>query len=115
MAAGKLDITIEEGAQFKLIIVWRNSTGAVINTSSGYTARMKIRESTTGTEIDELLSGAEIALGASNIVITITGTVTAGYDFDWGVYDLEVELTSGTVITRLLQGAVKFDREVTFT
>lgn len=115
MAAGKLDITIEEGADFFLFLTWLDNDGNAKDISS-YTARMKIKESVVDAgEIDNLTSGTgEITLGgtAGTIQIDIAAGVTANYDFDWGVYDLEL-ISAGGVVTRLIEGAVKFSREVT--
>ena len=46
----------------------------------------------------------------NNIELSMTATATAALDFDTGVYDLE--LVSGTEVTRLLEGIVTLSREV---
>jgi len=45
-----------------------------------------------------------------NIELSMSATATAALDFDTGVYDLE--LVSGTEVTRLLEGIVTLSREV---
>ncbi len=112
MAAGKLDIVIEEGADFSMTLTWLDNAGAAVDIT-GYTARMKVKEAVGGTLIQSLTDGSGITLGgtAGTVVIAMTAVQTAGYDFDWGVYDLE--LVTGGVVTRLVEGAVKFTREVT--
>ena len=112
MSAGKLDIVIEEGSDFFLHLTWLDNAGAA-HDLSGYSAAMKIKEAVAGTEIDNLVSGTEITLGgaAGTIQVDIGGSVTAAYSFDWGVYDLWVDDGSG-VVTRIVEGAVKFSREV---
>lgn len=83
---------------------------------TSYSARMHIREDVDDvTAIDELSStGGEITLSVTDgrIEITIADTVTAAYDFDEAVYDLEVEDGTG-VVTRLLYGTVTLSKEVT--
>jgi hypothetical protein len=83
---------------------------------TGYIARMHIRESIDdATPVDDLTSaGGDITLSAPDgrIVVTIEDTVTATYEFDEAVYDLEVEDTNG-VTTRLLYGTVTLSKEVT--
>ena len=79
----------------------------------GYTARMMIKESAGGTAIISLTNSSGITLAASgnNIVIEISATDTAAMDFDNAVYDLEI--VSGTEVTRVLEGKVKLSREIT--
>ena len=115
MAAGKHDITIEQGATFTLNLSYKDSAGDVVDLSSSYTSRMKIRESTGGTIIASTESGdspkntLSIALAASgnNIIVTMT----AALDFDNAVYDLE--LVAGAVIDRIIEGRVFLSKEIT--
>ena len=115
MAAGRYDIMIEQGATFSLPISYKDSTGSVVDlvAGDGYTARMMIKESAGGTAIISLTSSSGITLASSgnNIVIEISATDTAAMDFDNAVYDLEI--VSGTEVTRVLEGKVKLSREIT--
>lgn len=116
MTAGQHDITIEQGATFRLSLVWRDSAGALIDVT-GYTARMQVRRRHT-TEDPPALSltsaAGDIVLGgaAGTIVITAAATVTDDIDFKTGVYDLEMEDVDGFV-TRLIEGSVTITPEVT--
>jgi len=119
MAAGKYDITIEQGSTFTLNLSYKDSDGAVVDLSVGYTGRMKIRESTGGTIIASTESGdspkntLSIALAASgnNIIVTMTAANTAALDFDNAVYDLE--LVAGTTVDRIIEGRVFLSKEIT--
>ena len=113
MAAGRYDITIEQGATFSLPISYKDSTGSVVDLSSSYTSRMMIKESVGGTTIKSLTNGSGMTLAASgnNIVVDISATDTASMDFDNAVYDLEI--VSGSTVTRVLEGKVKLSREIT--
>ena len=119
MAAGKYDITIEQGATFTLNLSYKNSAGAVQDLSSSYTARMKIRESVGGTIIASTESAespkniitSALAASGNNIIMGITAVNTATLDFDNAVYDLE--LAGGTTVDRFMQGRVALDREIT--
>ena len=78
-------------------------------------ARMHIREERDDTAtIVELVSPDDIDISAADALITIniTDEATALYDFDEGVYDLELEDSAGDV-TRLIEGSVTLCREVT--
>lgn len=119
MSAGRYDLSIEQGATFTLPISYKDSNDAVINLSSGYTARMRIKESHGGTLLASTESGdstgatISIALAASgnNVTISMTAANTAALSFDNAVYD--VELVAGDVVDRLLEGRVKLKKEVT--
>lgn len=120
MAAGAYDITIEQGATFTLNLSYKDSAGDVVDLSSGYSSRMKIKEAADGTLIASTESGDSpkntitIALAATgnNIVVSMTSANTAALDFKTAVYDLE--LTSGAnTVDRIIKGKVTLDKEVT--
>jgi hypothetical protein len=129
MAAGLYTFTIEQGATYQSEITWKNAANTAVNLT-GYTARMQIRSEQTGsgTLYQTLNTSASIAntgiclsgsagtnpLSSGSIAITITATDTAALNFgtdDMAYYDLE--MTSGTTVTRLLQGKVKLSKQVT--
>lgn len=82
---------------------------------TGYTARMNIRSTVDATTILHSLTteNSGIALGgaAGTVDLLISATNTALFTFGTAVYDLE--LISGTVVTRLLSGNVTLSKEVT--
>jgi hypothetical protein len=82
---------------------------------TGYTARMHIREELDDTTtIVELVSPTDISISSNDakITVSIADTVTANFDFDEAVYDLELIDVSGNV-TRLIEGKVELCKEVT--
>lgn len=82
---------------------------------TGWTARMHIRESVDAdTTIVELTTPGDITISTNDakITITIAATVTAGFDFDEAVYDLEL-LDATSKVTRLIEGTVTLCKEVT--
>ena len=115
MSASIYHLNIEQGATFTRTITWKDSTGAPVNLT-GYTARMQIRERVeSSTALVSLTSSSGITLGgvAGTIVITITSTQTDSLpNMKKGVYDLEL-VSSGGVVTRLLQGEVVVSPQVT--
>ena len=134
MAAGSYDIVIEQGATFSLAIVWKDSSGSKIlmrDTSNAYTVRMKIKDSPGGIEIDSFsgtYNGDNVNWPADstirlfgdssdtdpthNIQVLINASITDGYDFDNGVYDIEAENSTGDV-QRILEGRGKLKLSVT--
>jgi hypothetical protein len=118
VAAGKLDLTIEQGATFRHTLFVKQGEGANAPAAdlTSYTARMQIRTEVNSTTV-------LIALTTENGRITITpltgrldllisATDTAALAFESGVHDLEI-VSSGGEVTRLVQGKVKLSREVT--
>lgn len=81
---------------------------------TGYTARMKVKDAIGGTTAVSLTSPTGIAIDntAKTITVTIADSVTAALTIDSGVYDLEV-VSSGGVVTRILEGNVAVEGEVT--
>ena len=115
MAAGKYDIIVEQGADLDLDIDYKDSAGVLLSLATGYTAAMKIKESKGGTEIASLTdsSGITLASTSPNINIKIGYATTANYDFETAVYDLELTNTSADTRSRILEGRVILNREVT--
>ena len=127
MAAGKYNIVIEQGATYQVEIQYRDSNNLPIDLS-GYSGRMQIRPSIGSTTSYLYLSsslnpdGTGLNFSGSNnttppasgsIGIFISATTSSLLTFTAGVYDLEIQ--SGSIVTRLLQGNVQLSREVTTT
>lgn len=115
MTAATYDILIEQGATFRLNLIWKDGNNTLVNLS-GYSARMQIRRRYRDEAILLSLTSANgaIALGGSagTITITASATGTATLPAKESVYDLELESADGTV-TRLIEGGVTITPEVT--
>lgn len=128
MAAGIYDIIIEQGADWRLVITWKDAEGAPVNLT-GYTARMQVRESfASKVKVFDLTTENNlIALAAADGTITmhLPAAVSAAVVVNpakaaWVdgkqalqlVFDLEMIAADGAV-TRLIQGAALFVPEVT--
>jgi len=73
---------------------------------TGYSARMKVKDSYGGAELLSLTNGTGITLGTVDGLVTVSRSATETAAFSWtrGVYDLE--LVNGTDVTRLVEGSV---------
>ena len=130
MSAGKFDITIEEGSDFNLKLDYKDSNDATVDLSSGFNARIQIRESIGGTLIawgssstdvpsddsDSSEKHAVVAMGdsAPNIDISIVNTYTVDYtatQFEGAVY--EVELFTASTVDRVIEGSAHLALRVT--
>ena len=114
MTAGIYNFTIDQGANWNLKVVYKDSDGDVIDLT-GYTAAMQLRQNYNS-------DTAVLSLSTSNGGITINGPLgelnlqataaqTGSLDSGFYVYDLEV--TSGGVVTRIIQGQITVAGEVT--
>lgn len=118
MAAGKLDLIIEQGATFKHRLVVKQGTGqsAPPANLTGYTARMQVRLDYDATQVVIALTtenGRLLITALDGIIdMEISATDTAALCFSGAVYDLEIQSSSGEV-TRLVEGKVTLSREVT--
>jgi hypothetical protein len=110
---GTHNVTCFQGATFDLDFTVKLA-GTAINLT-GYTARMQVRETAeAGTAVLSLATaGSGITLGgtAGSISTTVAATATAAIEAGSYVYDME--LVSGSVVTRILQGGFKVLPEVT--
>lgn len=115
MTAGLYNITIEQGATFRLSLVWKDGAGSPVNLT-GYTARMQVRRSypDTSTQLNLTTENGGITLGGAAGTIEVVGDATKTDDIAAakGVYDLELVSASG-VVTRLVEGKVTIKPEVT--
>lgn len=120
MPAGKYSFTIEQGTTYTLKVVKKDANMSVVPLS-GYTAKMQIRPDfadntqevyiTLSSSLDADGSGLVITPISGSVDVTISADKTETFNFDTGLYDLE--LYSGSFVERLLEGRVKISREVT--
>jgi hypothetical protein len=114
MTAGIYNFTMDQGSDWDLNVLYQDSNGAAINLT-GYTAAMQLRQNYNS-------DSAELTLTTSNGGIVITGALgklvlhataaqTGGLDAGYYVYDLEI--SSGGVVTRIIQGQITVAGEVT--
>lgn len=108
------NFNIDQGTTWNRTITWTDSNNDPIDLS-GYTARMKLKRQKGSATADLTLTTENdgIAIDALNgaITLSLSPIQTAGLDSSY-VYDLEVVSGAGDV-TRLLQGRIIVDGEVT--
>lgn len=114
-APGRLDMSCYQGASFDYTLTWQTA-GTPVNLS-GYTARMQVRDGYDGgSAIVSLVSGTGITLGgtAGTILVALTATETAAIDATpSGQYVYDLELVTGSTVTRLVEGNFLVSPEVT--
>ena len=127
MAAGKYSFVIEQGSTVNFEIQYKDSNSAPVNLT-GYSGKLQIKDNyadsatTTYLTLSSSLNADGTGInfsGSSNSISPVSGTIgivisaasSSALTFDTAYYDLEI--TSGSVVTRLLQGTVKINKEVT--
>lgn len=109
---GKYNITAYQGATYDLSLTWTIGGTAVDLTN--YSAAMQVRTAANATAtVFSLTNGTGITLGgtAGTIGINIDSTAMGAAAAGQYVYDLE--LNSGSEVTRLIQGTFQIQAEVT--
>jgi hypothetical protein len=109
---GVYNITCPQGATFDRTFTL--TVGGTAQNLTGYTAAMQVRESINATStLISLTSSSGITLGGSagTVLVTIPASTTA--TVLPGIYVYDLELYSGSVTTRLLQGSFTVTGEVT--
>jgi hypothetical protein len=125
MGAGKYSFVIEQGSTLNLELQYKDTSGNPINLSE-YGGRMQIRPNTASPTVYITLSsslepdGTGLNFSGSNnqtpptsgsIGMYISAASSSLLNFDSGVYDLEIY--SGSFVTRILEGQVKLSKEIT--
>jgi hypothetical protein len=133
MAAGKYSFTIEQGATLNFEIQYRDAVGAPIDLT-GYTGKMQIRSTYSGSGITYLTFTSSLgdtydptsdnnflSFSGSNFTTPPTSGsigIYAGYEITdeltfTGPAFYDLEITSGSLRTRLLEGQVQLSKQVT--
>lgn len=114
MPAGTYNIVCDQGATLSRVLTWKNSNDTPVNLTT-YTARMQVRENydASSSVLSLTTENGGITLGGAlgTITIVASATATAALTPDSYVYDLE--LVTGSTVTRLVQGSFTVTPEVT--
>lgn len=109
------NMNIDQGADYSLVVVYKDSAGNAINISN-YTARSYFKRQIGNAVADKELTTANGKITLSDptngkLTISLTNTDTALLT---GIYYYDLEIVSPTgIVTRLIQGTVQIDNEVT--
>lgn len=108
--SGKLDLTIEQGATFSRVITIKDSSNVAVNITSDTFAGQVRKRHQSGT-VEATLTCTVTDGANGEVTATISATDTAAMDSGDFVYD--IEWTSGSTVTRLLEGTATVTPEVT--
>jgi hypothetical protein len=127
MAAGKYSFVIEQGATVNFEIQYKDSNNAPVNLT-GYSGKMMIRSgyadanpityailssslAADGTGLNFSGSNGITPPASGSIGVVISAVSSSNFTFNNALYDLEI--TSGSIVTRILEGQVSLSKEVT--
>ena len=127
MAAGKYSFIIEQGSTLNFEIIYKDSNGNPVDLTN-YSGKMMIRSNyadqnpTTYITLSSSLAADGTGLNFSgssgttpptsgSIGIFISAASSSAFTFTTARYDLEI--TSASIVTRLLEGQVSLSQEVT--
>ena len=113
--AGKYNIIADQGATFTRQLTWKDTDGDPVDLT-GYTARMQLRSQidASGAAVLELTTeNNRIVLGGTAGSINLSVAATAMAEISAATYVYDLELVSGSVVTRLVQGTFEIRGEVT--
>lgn len=113
MSAGKTDLLIEQGVDFRQDMSVSYPDGTVPDYNN-HTARMHIREEIEDTAVivDLTTENGKIGLLDNKITLSISNAETSAIMITKGVFDLELIDNVGQV-SRLLEGKIRISQEVT--
>lgn len=110
--AGIYNGVIDQGATWTLNIVYYDYNNVPVNLT-GYTARLQLRSKYDSTAVLTLSTGSGITITGPTGEIAIVGTAVQTELIPAGIYVYDLELTSGSEITRLIQGQMTVRAQVT--
>lgn len=127
MPAGKYSLLIEQGTTLDIELQYRDSSDTPIDLT-GYSGKMQIKNSyaDTATAVyatlssDILPDGTGLNFSGSSgtnpptsgtIGVFISAVTSSTFNFDTAYYDIEI--TTGSIVTRLLQGTIALSKQVT--
>tara|TARA_R100001510_G_C7654366_1_gene213019 strand:+ start:3636 stop:4025 length:390 start_codon:yes stop_codon:yes gene_type:complete len=127
MSAGKYNFIVEQGSQHEVTFRYKLADGTY-QSLTGYHVRMSVKDHITdetfvyqatsdqsqtgqsGFAADFVISDQSATPG--QFVLTIPSGTTRNFNFNQGVYDLEIAVNSSGLTTRLLEGKFKVKPEV---
>ena len=114
MSAATYNCIVDQGADWYVTFVYKDSSGTAINLT-GYTAAMMVRDTYANSATVLSLtssSGITITPLTGTLQVRATATQTAAIAAGSYVYDLEIA-SAGGIKTRLVQGKITISPEVT--
>ena len=108
--AGRYDFTLDQGATFSQVFQVTDASGTAITLSS-YTVAMQGRRRHQDSSVDASFTCAVTDAQNGKFTVSLTATQSAAIPANKYFYDIEI--TTGTTVTRLIEGTFEVYPEVT--
>jgi|TARA_Y100001938_G_C8095962_1_gene438143 hypothetical protein len=109
MAAGKYNITIDQGSDFSIQLTVKESGSA--KNLTGYNARAQLRPTQTSSTLSATFTTT--ITNASGGVMTMSLPYGTTANLDGGKYYYDLEIYTGSAVQRLIQGQATVRTNVT--
>lgn len=111
MGAAKLDIEIEQGSDFQLVVT---VVGGPVS-MTGYIGAMQIRPGKGSSELRYDVPPSAIEVDAANrqVIVSLPWTESVGFSWDYGMYDVVIQSSDHVDAWRVVEGKVTVDHRVT--
>ena len=100
---------IDQGSDWSTEVTAKDSAGAVIDLSN-HTITSHMRKNYTST-VSTAITGTTVNASAGTLTLNLTSAVSAAMKSGYYYYDVEV--TTGSTVTRILEGKIHLRPEVT--
>ena len=111
MAAGKYNITIDQGSDYSLQLTVKEN--AVAKDITGYSVRGQLRPSITSSTLAASFVGSLVTAASGILKVELANTVPAAMSPGKYYYDVEIYTGSNAIVQRLIQGTATVRAEVT--
>ena len=111
MSAGTYNLVIDQGSDFALDLVIKQS-GSALNLTN-YTGRAQLRTSVTASSASATFTVTKTNDAGGALKLELSASTSSGLAAGQYVYDLEIFTSGDAIVKRILQGEVTITPEVT--
>ena len=111
MSAGTYNLVIDQGSDFALDLVIKQS-GSALNLTN-YTGRAQLRTSVTASSASATFTVTKTNAAGGALKMELSASTSSGLAAGQYVYDLEIFTSGDAIVKRILQGEVTINPEVT--
>tara|TARA_Y100000817_G_scaffold86195_1_gene66918 strand:+ start:168 stop:506 length:339 start_codon:yes stop_codon:yes gene_type:complete len=111
MSAGTYNLVIDQGSDFALDLVIKQS-GSALNLTN-YTGRAQLRTSVTASSASATFTVTKTNAAGGALKMELSASTSSSLAAGQYVYDLEIFTSGDAIVKRILQGEVTITPEVT--
>lgn len=111
MAAGTYNLQIDQGSDFAVNLALKE--GGVATDLTNYSARAQMRATKDAADVAASFTCTIMDAAAGSIQMSLPNATSAALASGLYYYDLEIYTSSDGIVTRILEGTVTIDQNVT--